>query len=114
MKNFIQSGDVITVAAPYAVAGGAGAMLGLLFGVAQVTFAQTEVGAFVTEGVFDLAGVSADTGSVGDKVFWDDSAKVATTATATGLFVIGCLTAAKLDAELTVRVRLNGLAATAV
>jgi predicted RecA/RadA family phage recombinase len=34
MRNFIQNGDIITVAAPAAVASGDGVLVGTLFGIA--------------------------------------------------------------------------------
>lgn len=107
MKNFVQPGDVITVAAPYDVESGGGLLVGLMFGIAA--FAATsgvEVEAKTT-GVFDLPKTSAQAWTVGAKIYWDNTNKVATT-TATDNTLIGVAVAAAANPSATGRVRLNG------
>lgn len=79
MKNYVQEGETIEIAAPYTVASGAAAQTGSIFGVAVTDIASGAVGAFMTEGVFDLAKVSAQAWAVGQPIYWDNSAKLATT-----------------------------------
>lgn len=106
-KNFIQDGETIDLPAPYAVTSGAGALVGTLFGVALVTLANTVVGAFRTRGVFDLAKVSAQAWAVGDKIYWDNTAKLCTTVP-TSNTLIGCAVKIAANPTSTGYVRLNG------
>lgn len=107
MKTFVQPGHTLTVAAPYAVASGAGCKVGLIFGIAQGAAALGADVDLLTEGVVDLAKVSTDTFAVGGAVYWDDTAKLATS-TASGNTKIGAATAAAGNPSAAVRVRLNG------
>lgn len=107
MKNFVQKGDTVTLAAPYAVSSGSGAQVGSLFGVAVGDIANGVEGEFATRGVFDLTALSSDTGAVGVKVYWDNTNKRCTV-TASTHQLIGALTAAKVGDATTMRVRLNG------
>lgn len=106
MKNFVQTGAVIALAAPYAVSSGGGALVGSLFGVAQADAANGADVALVTEGVFDLAKVSAQAWTVGAKIYWDDTAKNCTT-TATDNTLIGVAVAAAANPSSTGTVRLG-------
>jgi predicted RecA/RadA family phage recombinase len=78
MKNFVQPGNNITVAAPYAVDSGEGVLIGQLFGVAC---GDAENGADVdiaTTGVFDMAKDADDVfASVGAPVYFDTATKTA-------------------------------------
>ncbi|MBM3655233.1 MAG: DUF2190 family protein, partial [Alphaproteobacteria bacterium] len=76
--NAIQEGEVITLAAPYDVVSGAGAQVGAIFGVAQITALSGVDVPLQRCGVWELAKVSAQAWSVGDTVWWDNSAKKAT------------------------------------
>jgi len=108
MRNKVQKGNVITVAAPYAVTSGAGMLVGALFGIAAgdaANGAQVEID---REGVFDIAAVTADTGAVGVKVYWDNAAKKITTTVGSNTLV-GCLTQAKTGTDTTARVCLDGV-----
>lgn len=108
MKNFVQSGDVLTVTAPYALTGGAGALVGSLFGVATRDAANGAQVELVTEGVFDLTANTADTGTLGTKVYWDNTNKRVTT-TATSNTLIGVLAADKSGTDTTARVYVDGV-----
>jgi predicted RecA/RadA family phage recombinase len=107
MKNFVQNGEVLTVVAPYAVTSGQGLLIAALFGVAAFDAgngAQVEI---ATEGVFDLAAVTADTGAQGAKVYWDNTAKKITV-TASANTLVGCLAEAKAGGATIARVYLDG------
>jgi predicted RecA/RadA family phage recombinase len=105
--NFVQDGGTITLTAPYAVASGAGAVIGSIFGVALQTLASGAVGEFKVTGVWDLATNAADVLAVGAKVYWDTATKKATSV-ATGALLVGVAVAAKAASATTARVRLNG------
>lgn len=71
MKNFIQNGHNITLAAPYAVNSGEGVLADRLFGVAC---SDADNGADVdiaTVGVFAMAKESTDVFTVGQPVYFD-------------------------------------------
>lgn len=84
MKNYIQGGDTVTLTAPYAVTSGQGALVGSIFGVATGDIANAAVGEFKTTGVFDLTKAASQAWTVGVRIYWDDAAKVCTTAAAAG------------------------------
>ena len=106
MKNFIQPGDAVTLAAPYAVSSGDGLLVGSMFGIANGDAASgVEVEASVV-GVFDLAKASGAV-TQGAKLYWDDTNKNVTT-TATANTLIGVAVAAAATGDATVRIRLNG------
>ena len=107
MKNYVQSGDLITVAAPYAVSSGQGVMVGSLFGVATCDAANGTNVDIMTEGVFDITALTSDTGTVGAKMYWDNANKRLTT-TATSNTLVGVLAAAKGGSDTTARVYLDG------
>lgn len=71
MKNYIQKGDTITVAAPATTVGGAVVAIGGLVGIAAGDAVQDEPLDVVTVGVFDLPKVGTDVIAVGDPVFAD-------------------------------------------
>lgn len=108
MKNFVQTGDVITVPAPYAVSSGQGVLVGSLFGVATCDAANGANVDIVPEGVFDITALTSDTGTVGAKMYWDSTNKRLTT-TATSNTLVGALTAAKGSSDTTARVYLDGV-----
>ena len=109
MKNFVQDGETITVTAPYAVASGDGALVGSFFGIACNAAANAAPLELKLNGVFAITALSTDTGSLGAKVYWDNTNKRITT-TASGNSLVGALTVAKLAAETTATVRLSGIA----
>lgn len=108
MRNYIQPGDSLAVAVPYAggVTAGQGVLVGALFGVAATDGAQNATVEAQTEGVFDLTKEPALAITAGARVFWDNANRRITT-TATGNFAVGISTAAALAADATVRVWLN-------
>lgn len=108
MKNFVQPGVNLTLAAPYARASGEAAMIGSIFGVASNDVAVGVDCAFVTEGVFDLAKAPSQAWTVGLKVYWDATNKYLTS-TASGNTLVGvAVTAVGSGAgETTGRVKLG-------
>ncbi|MBN8606229.1 MAG: DUF2190 family protein [Caulobacterales bacterium] len=77
MKNFVQSGNNLTVAAPYAVESGQVVLIGQLAGVAcgdADNGAQVDI---ATVGVFEIAKPSADVFTVGAPVYFDTATKTA-------------------------------------
>lgn len=107
MKNYVQDGHVLSVAAPYDVASGGGVLVGSLFGVALSAAATGATVVVQTCGVFTLAKTSAQAWTVGAKVYWDNTAKEVTT-TATNNTLIGCAVEAAANPSATGTVRLNG------
>ncbi|RZL33762.1 MAG: DUF2190 family protein [Rubrivivax sp.] len=106
MKNFVQPGNTITLVAPYDVASGAGLLVGLIFGLATnaaLSGADIET---VLEGVFDVTALSTDVPAQGAALYWDNTNKRLTT-TAGGNTKVGVAVKAKLNGELTARIRLN-------
>lgn len=107
MKNYVQEGDIVTVAAPYDVLSGAGLLVGSLFGVATADALSAATVEAKTTGVFDLAKTSAQAWTVGAKIYWDNTNKVTTT-TSTDNTLIGVALAVAANPSSTGRVRLNG------
>ena len=83
MKNFMQPGYLIDLAAPAAVSSGGGVMVGSLFGVAQASVGSGESVAVAVKGVFELPKLAADNMTVGAKVNWDNTNKWVKLATST-------------------------------
>lgn len=109
MKNAVQTGDVVTLAAPYDVASGAGAQVGILFGVAVRDVASGASGEFALTGVFDLKAASAATATPGAAAYWDNTAKqVSHTDASSANKLIGAFLLTKTNGQTVARVRLNG------
>ena len=106
MKNSIQDGETLALAAPYAVASGGGALIGSIFGVAVTALANTEVGSFQLCGVYTLPKATG-AATVGAKAYWDNTNKNVTT-TSTSNTLIGVFVAAYASGDTTANVRLNG------
>ena len=109
MKNYVQPGNTITLTAPYAVTSGDGLLVGAIFGVAAGTAASGDPVETALEGVYDLKKVASQAWAVGDKIYWDNTAKN-TTKTLTSNTLIGVATdvVAGGATDLIGRVRLNG------
>lgn len=113
MKNFIQTGHMITVPAPTGgVASGQGVIVGALFGIAATTATEGSDVEIATTGVYDLPKAPATVFALGDRVAWDDTAKVIAPP-ATGLYPVGVAVTAAGNGAVTLRVRLDGVATTA-
>ena len=107
MKNYIQTGGVVTVTAAADVVSGAGVLVGAIFGVAQADAKSGTEVSLVRGGAFELPKTSAQAWTVGAKVYWDDTAKVVTT-TATANTLIGAALVAAANPSATGIVLLDG------
>jgi predicted RecA/RadA family phage recombinase len=107
MKNFVQTGLVLSVAAPYAVSGGQLLQLGAIIGVAQHDAAVGAPVEIARIGVFDLTKVVAQAWSAGDPIYWDNAARRVTTVQA-GTKLIGAAAMAAANPSETGRVLLDG------
>ncbi len=106
-KNYVQKGDVLTLAAPYARNSGQSALVGTgLFGVALTDLDNAEVGAFGMQGVYTLAKVEAQAwATIGLAIYWDNSDKVLTT-TSGGNTLVGYNVATAANPSTTGTIRL--------
>lgn len=107
MKNYVQNGDNLTLPAPADTVSGAGVLVGSIFGVAAIAALSGSNIDLVTRGVFTLPKVSALAVAIGDKVYWDNTAKLVNK-TASGNTLIGVAVTAAANPSGTVDVRLNG------
>lgn len=111
-KNFIQPGNTITltnedVTDAVALASGDGYLSGSIFGVAQTDVAVGDAGEFDLVGVWELAKVSAEAWTVGEKIYWVAADGNATT-TAGANKLIGVAVEAADNPSATGKVRLSG------
>lgn len=107
MNNKVNSGSTLSLTAPYAVASGAGLLVGGLFGVAVAAAAIGEPVAAQRSGVFTLTALTSDAASQGDLAYWDDTNK-RITITSTGNTLVGFFESDKANTEATARVVLTG------
>lgn len=108
MKNFVQTGEVVTVIAPYALSSGMGVLVGSLFGVATRDAALGTPVDIKRRGGFDITALVTDAATTGTKVYWDPVNKRVTTSSA-GNTLVGCLAMDKTGADNTARVLLDGV-----
>jgi predicted RecA/RadA family phage recombinase len=108
MRNYIQPGHALTLAAPYDVVSGDGLLVGAIFGVASHdALSGAEVETQLT-GVLDLAKVASQAWTAGAKVYWDNTAKRATTvASGNTLIGVAVLAVGSGAEEVIGRARLN-------
>jgi predicted RecA/RadA family phage recombinase len=104
--NFVQPGEILTLAAPADVLSGAGVLIGSIFGIAQGDALSGALVDINTLGVWTLPKVSALAISVGDVLYWDNTAKLVNK-TASGNTRIGLAVSAAANPSATVRVRLG-------
>ena len=109
MKNFVQSGDVVTFTAP---TGGAASGIPLVVGSLVVIPAFSAAEGYecegVTTGVFSLPKKSTDTPAQFDKAYWDTTNGEVTT-TATDNTLIGAFMHAHEAGTTEADIRLNGV-----
>lgn len=111
MKNFVSEGETLTITSAGAVLSGAGVLVGSLFGIANGDIAAGGEGVLVLEGVFDIPKVGTQAWTQGVQVYWDNTAKVATTVVTANTLIGAAVLAVASGATDTVgRVRLNGTA----
>ncbi len=107
--NYVQAGKVVALVAPYAVASGAGAQVGSIFGVALSDVANAAEGEFQTKGVFELEKTSAQAWTQGQKIYWDNTNKRCDSDGTVGI-LIGVALSIAANPSSTGIVRLNGVA----
>jgi predicted RecA/RadA family phage recombinase len=109
MKSYISSGGTLTLVAPYNVASGAGFLRGSIFAVATTTVLSGAPVEGKLTGEYELAKVSAQAWAVGDRIYWDDATRLATTVAAAGANkLIGVATAIAANPTGVGRVLLTG------
>lgn len=101
-----QEGRVLKLTAPYTRTSGTGAKVGAIFGVAVNDVTSGDVGQFTTEGVHELAKVTGTAWAVGDRVYWDNSAKKCDVDSTVGM-LIGVCTVAAGSSDTTGILKLN-------
>jgi predicted RecA/RadA family phage recombinase len=108
MKNYIQPGHVITLAAPYDVRSGDGLLVGAIFGVATHDGLEgSEIETQLT-GVVEINKVSGQAWSAGDKVYWDNTNRRTTSVATDNVLIGAAVLPAGGGADETIgRVRLN-------
>lgn len=107
MKNYIQTGEYITITASTDIDSGAGVLVGSLFGVAQTSATSGNNVALLTTGVVQLPKSTSQAFAVGVAVYWNDGNKIVTT-TPTNNTKIGVAVLDAISSEATAQVRLNG------
>lgn len=108
-KNYIQPGDVVTVAAPADVTSGTGVLVGDLFGIATHDAKSGSEVEIMTSGVWEIAKTSAQAwATVGLPIYWDAGNKVVTTTAGTSK-LLGVNLAVATNPSATGTVRLNGI-----
>ena len=108
MKNFIQDGETITLAAPADVVSGGLVVVGSIVGVAAFTALSGLDVEVQTEGVFELTKVTTDAIVQGDKLYWDSSVSKLTKTPGTGSKpLVGYAILAAGNGATTVRVNIQ-------
>jgi predicted RecA/RadA family phage recombinase len=105
--NFIQNGDIITVAAPAAVDSGDFVKVGSLFGVAITDAVSGADVAIAVTGVHELPKAAPLVINAGDPVYWSTS-NGNFSKTAASNWYVGVAAEGAVSAATTVKVRLNG------
>lgn len=104
MKNYITSGETITVTLAATIASGAGLLTGALFGVAKCAGVSGDQVAIALEGVFELPKATGAV-ALGAKVYWDDTNKNITT-TSSGNTLVGYCWEAVISGATLIKVKL--------
>ena len=108
-SNYKYEGKTVPLTAPYQRNTGLGAQVGSIFGVALGTVANAVEGQFAVEGVWELAKADEQEWTQGQKIYWDNSAKVCTNVSTAGMLIGVAMAAVAVTAGLvTGVVRLNG------
>ncbi|MEX2186319.1 MAG: DUF2190 family protein [Pirellulales bacterium] len=104
--TFVQVGESIDYTPGSAVAAGDVVVQGDLVGVAKVPITANVLGALAVTGVFDFAKNTGVSFTVGQILYWDDTANQATT-TSAGNKQIGKVVRAAGTSDTTVRIRVS-------
>jgi predicted RecA/RadA family phage recombinase len=107
MLNYVQPGDTLDLTAPTGgVVSGEPALFGALFGVACSSASEGHRLAVKVEGVFTLPKAPGTGLTEGQKVYWDNSAKLIT-GTASGNTMVGHAVETVAAAAVEIAVRLS-------
>lgn len=93
MKTYVSDGNTLTVAAPAALTSGAGALVGSIFGIAMSDAANGADVVLQVTGVVEMTKQASQAWTVGAAIYWNNTTKVATTASS-GNTKIGVATVA--------------------
>lgn len=109
--RYVQKGESIDYTPSSAVAAGDVIVIGDIVAIAKLDIAAGTLGSLAVVGAFDVVKATTEGSALaaGSKIYWDAANQVAT-ATATGNIYMGESIVAAVDADTTVRVRLNGAA----
>jgi len=107
MKNFIQTGDSVTVPAPANVESGDGVLVGDMFGVAIIDADSGDDVSLQLTGVVELPKTAAEAWTVGASVYWDGAEDEATTVSTDNTLIGVAVKAADNPSDYG-KVRLNG------
>jgi predicted RecA/RadA family phage recombinase len=102
MRNYKSSGTRLTLTAPYDVASGAGFLVGTIFAIALFAALSGQKVEGERNGLVTLP-KAAGAVTQGQKLYWDDAAKLVTT-TAAGNKLIGAAAVAAANGDATVDV----------
>jgi predicted RecA/RadA family phage recombinase len=106
-NNKVKPGKMLSLTCPYAtITSGMGMLVGAIFGVAQYDGVSGDVVECDTDGVYTLTAYSADSASVGDLAYWDDTNRRITT-TSTGNTLVGTFVADKAGSATTADISLK-------
>jgi predicted RecA/RadA family phage recombinase len=108
MKNFVKTGVMLGLVAPYAVSSGDGMLVGAIFAVAASAAPQGVEVEARREGVFVLPALNTDVGAQGAKIYWDNANR-RVTVTAAGNVLVGALTTAKSNGDAAATVLLDAV-----
>lgn len=108
MKNYLQKGESVTIAAPHAVASGGMVVSGLLAGVAGHDAAQGALVEAHLQGCYTLSKVSAQAWTVGQPIYVNATSRLVTNVPVAGAILIGVSIEAAANPSSTGAVRLNG------
>ncbi|CAN5326257.1 hypothetical protein BH10PSE12_BH10PSE12_01880 [soil metagenome] len=87
MKNFLQSGENLSMPVPVAVSSGQGVLIGAIFGIASTDAPAGGACAIVRRGVFGLAKPASQAWAIGAKIYWDNTNKLATNVSSGNTFI---------------------------
>lgn len=111
MKTFVQPGEKFDfIVSGTAVVAGQGLQIGSMVGIVQNSAAVGKAAVLQLVGVHDAPKAASQAWTVGQKIYWDNTAKVFTNVVGTNLFVGNAFAAVAGGAgDTTGRVRLNGV-----
>lgn len=109
MKNYLKPGLTLSLLAPYDVLSGGGFKVGSIIAIAACDALSGAAVEGTVEGCFTVAKADSQAWAVGDKVYWDNTAKNFTTTSASNTLAGVAITANAATAGIVLGdLRLNG------